>query len=86
MPALSVTTLDLTILIVYVLGSRLVFGWYIVRKRRKGDTEACFLGGRNIHWAFIGLSFYVSNMSGSTFVDLPGGGYLNGIAMFFDYN
>ena len=86
MPALSVTALDLTILIVYVLGSRLVFGWYIVRKRRKGDTEACFLGGRNIHRAFIGLSFYVSNMSGSTFVGLPGSGYLNGIAMFFDYN
>ena len=51
MPALSVTTLDLTILIVYVLGSRLIFGWYIVRKRRKGDTEACFLGGET----FTGL-------------------------------
>jgi len=82
MPTLTVTTLDLTILISYVLGSRLIFGWYIARKRRQGDTEAYFLCGRNIHWAFIGLSFYVSNMSGSTFVGLPGSGYLNGIAVY----
>jgi hypothetical protein len=54
-----------------VVGSRLLFGWYIARKRRQGDPEAYFLGGRNIHWVFIGLSFYVSNMSSSTFVGLP---------------
>jgi len=82
MPALTVTTLDLAILISYVLGSRLIFGWYIARKRKQGDAEAYFLGGRNINWVFIGLSFYVSNMSGSTFVGLPGSGYLNGIAVY----
>jgi SSS family solute:Na+ symporter len=82
MPALAVSTVDLTILIAYVLGSRLIFGWYIAHKRRQGDSEAYFLGGRNIHWAFIGLSFYVSNMSGSTFVGLPGSGYLNGISVY----
>ena len=82
MPVLKVTALDLAILIAYVLGSRVIFGWYIARKRRQGDSEAYFLGGRNIHWAFIGLSFYVSNMSGSTFVGLPGSGYLNGIAVY----
>lgn len=82
MPALTVSTIDLAILIAYVLGSRLIFGWYIARKRRQSDTEAYFLGGRNIHWALIGLSFYVSNMSGSTFVGLPGSGYLNGIAVY----
>ncbi len=82
MPPMTVTALDISILIVYVLGSRLIFGWYIARKRRQADAEAYFLGGRNIHWAFIGLSFYVSNMSGSTFVGLPGSGYLNGIGVY----
>jgi Na+/proline symporter len=82
MPALTVSTIDIIILIAYVLGSRLIFGWHIVRKRRQGDAEAYFLGGRNIHWGFIGLSFYVSNMSGSTFVGLPGSGYLNGISVY----
>ena len=79
---LTITGLDLSILIVYVLGSRLIFGWYIAHKRRRGDSETYFLGGRNIHWVFIGLSFYVSNMSGSTFVGLTGSGYLNGIAVY----
>jgi SSS family solute:Na+ symporter len=82
LPTLTVTTLDLLILVVYVLGSRLIFGWYIARKRRQDSSEAYFLGGRNIHWLFIGLSFYVSNMSGSTFVGLPGSGYLNGVAVY----
>lgn len=82
MPVLTVSALDLSILVVYVLGSRLVFGWYIARKRRQNNSEAYFLGGRNIPWLFVGLSFYVSNMSGSTFVGLPGSGYLNGIAVY----
>ena len=82
MPSLTVTALDLSILFAYVIGSRLIFGWYIARKRRHEDAETYFLGGRNIHWVFIGLSFYVSNMSGSTFVGLPGSGYLNGIAVY----
>ena len=82
MHSLTVTPIDLVILITYVLGSRIIFGWYIARKRRQGDSESYFLGGRNLHWVFIGLSFYVSNMSGSTFVGLPGSGYLNGIAVY----
>ena len=82
MPTVTVTALDLTILIGYVLGTRLVFGWYLARKQRQCNTESYFLGGRNIHWVLIGLSFYVSNMSGSTFVGLPGSGYLNGIAVY----
>ena len=82
MPQLQVTALDLTILIVYVIGTRLLFGWYIASRRRQGNAEDYFLGGRNIHWVLIGLSFYVSNMSGSTFVGLPGSGYLNGIAVY----
>lgn len=82
MTSLTVTAIDLWILVIYVLGTRLVFGWYIARRRRQGDSEAYFLGRRNIHWMFIGLSFYVSNMSSSTFVGLPGSGYLNGIAVY----
>jgi len=82
-PPLQVTTLDLTILFAYVVGTRLFFGWYIARRRRRhGGTEEYFLGSRDIPWAIVGLSFYVSNMSASTFVGLPGSGYLNGIAVY----
>lgn len=82
MPDLNVTALDVTILLTYVLGTRILFGWYIVRKRRSGNAEDYFLGGRNIPWAIVGLSFYVSNMSGSTFVGLPGSGYQTGISVY----
>jgi SSS family solute:Na+ symporter len=82
MPSLSVSHLDVGILLAYVLGTRLLFGWYIARKRRTEDAEGYFLGGRDIPWGIVGLSFYVSNMSGSTFVGLPGSGYLNGIAVY----
>lgn len=83
MPSLDVTTLDLTILVVYVVGTRILFGWYIARKRRRnGGAEGYFLGGRDIPWWIVGLSFYVSNMSASTFVGLPGSGYLSGIAVY----
>jgi len=82
MPSLNVTSVDVAILLGYVLGTRLLFGWYLARKRRRGDAEEYFLGGRNIPWVIVGLSFYVSNMSGSTFVGLPGSGYLHGIAVY----
>lgn len=82
MPSLHVTLPDLAILIGYVLGTRILFGWYLAGKMKRGDSEAYFLGGRNIPWYMIGLSFYVSNMSGSTFVGLPGSGYENGIAVY----
>ena len=66
MPSLSVTSWDVGILLGYVPGSRLLFGWYIAGKRRRKDAEEYFLGGRAIFREIVGLSFYVSNMSGST--------------------
>jgi SSS family solute:Na+ symporter len=41
-----------------------------------------FLAGRRLRWPVIGLSFYVSNMSGSSFVGMPGSGYADGIAVY----
>ncbi len=82
MPQFDVTTLDITILVGYVVGSRIIFGWYFARKVKEGGSESYFLAGRTMAWPIIGLSFYVSNMSGSTFVGLPGSGYNDGIAVY----
>lgn len=82
MPHLNVQTADLLVLIVYVIGTRILFGWYFARKMRGGGSEQYFLAGRSLRWPLIGLSFYVSNMSGSTFIGLPGSGYADGIAVF----
>ena len=82
MPDFSVTSIDITVLLVYVLGTRIAFGWYINRKKKTETSEGYFLAGRKLTWPIIGLSFYVSNMSGSTFVGLPGSGYNDGIAVY----
>lgn len=79
MSSFSVSTVDTVILVGYVVGVRLLFGWLVSRRIRGGGAEGYFLGGRRLGWPLIGLSFYVSNMSGSTFVALPGAGYHDGI-------
>ncbi len=82
MPDFSVTTLDIVVLVVYVLGTRIALGWYLAWKTRSEGSEGYFLAGRNISWFVVGLSFYVANMSGSTFVALPASGYHDGIAAY----
>ncbi len=82
MPDFSISALDISILIIYVLGTRIIFGLYVIKKYKKSSSENYFLAGRNLTWPIIGLSFYVSNMSGSTFIGLPGSGYNDGIAVY----
>lgn len=72
---------DLVVLAVHVIGTRLLFGWLASRTARQG-AEGYFLGGRSLRWPLIGLSFYVANMSGGSFVGLPGSGYQDGIAVY----
>lgn len=81
MPELNVTAVDLAVLIGYVVGTRILFGWYFARQT-EGKSENYFLAGRKLRWPLIGLSFYVSNMSGSSFVGLPGSGYSDGVAVY----
>jgi len=77
--AFAVSPWDVAILVGYVIGVRVVFGWWVARRIRGEGSEGYFLGGRRLTWPLIGLSFYVSNMSGSTFVALPGSAYNDGI-------
>ena len=77
--AFSISSIDIGILLLYVVGVRLFFGWLVSKRIRGEGSEGYFLGGRRLTWPLIGLSFYVSNMSGSTFVALPGSAYYDGI-------
>lgn len=61
---------DMVILIAYVVGTRIAFGWYFALKTRRQGAESYFLAGRSMRWPIIGLSFYVANMSGSTSIGL----------------
>ena len=82
MPQLEVSAWDLAILVGYVVLTRIAFGWYFARQTRGEGAEGFFLGGHRMRWPIIGLSFYVSNMGGSSFVGLPGAGYQNGVSVF----
>ncbi|MCO6436602.1 MAG: sodium/solute symporter [Phycisphaerae bacterium] len=81
MPTLHVSAVDVWILVVYVIGTRILFSWYFARKTQTG-SEQYFLAGRKLRWPVIGLSFYVANMSGASFVGLAGSGYHSGIAVY----
>jgi solute:Na+ symporter, SSS family len=82
LPQLEVTAVDIAILLGYVVLSRLLFGWYFARKTRGQGAESYFLAGRGLRWPIIGLSFYVSNMSGGSFIGLPGSAYSHGVAVY----
>ncbi len=82
MSEFEIATIDIAILVTYVLGTRIVLGWWFARRARQGGAEDYFLAGRRMSWPIIGLSFYVANMSGSTFIALPGSGYHEGIAVY----
>ena len=81
LPQFEVQAVDIAVLLVYVLGTRIVFGWLLAKRVSKG-SEAYFLAGKHLKWPLIGMSFYVSNMSGSSFVGLPGSGYNDGVAVY----
>ena len=82
MPELEISGWDLGILIGYVVITRVAFGWYFARETREEGAEGFFLGGHRIRWPLIGLSFYVANMGGSSFIGLPGAGYHHGVSVF----
>lgn len=79
MPQFSITGPDIAIVLIYLVGTRIAFGWYAARRVRGLGVDGYFLAGRSMRWPLIGLSFYVANMSGSSFIALPGSGYHQGI-------
>ncbi|MFD1912096.1 sodium:solute symporter family transporter [Halodurantibacterium flavum] len=79
MPDFEVTTLDLVIVVIYILGI-LGLGIYIGRQQK--DSGGFFLGGRGAIWPIIGLSLMSANLSGTSYVGLAGAGYDDGIAVW----
>jgi SSS family solute:Na+ symporter len=57
MKTFTVSTIDVVILIGYVVGVRVFFGWLVSKRIRGKGSEGYFLGGRRLTWPLIGLSF-----------------------------
>ncbi|MFS4436577.1 sodium:solute symporter [Paracoccaceae bacterium GXU_MW_L88] len=76
----QVTAIDLTILVAYIILSRVLAIWLV--RGQANDADGFFLGGRNFIWPMIGFSLFATNMSGASFVGLAGAGYNSGISVY----
>ncbi|MGB5238781.1 MAG: sodium:solute symporter [Flavobacteriaceae bacterium] len=74
------TVIDLSILIGYLVLSKLIPLW--LTRKKKSSSSGYFLGGKSFTWPMIGFSLFATNMSGSSFVGLAGAGYASGIAVY----
>jgi solute:Na+ symporter, SSS family len=91
-PDFTVTWIDLTVIIGYLVLSRIIPIVASARIKKKAAaagggaerdaSEDYFLGGRSFIWPFVGLSLVATNMSGATFVGLAGGAYQQGISIY----
>ncbi|XAL98960.1 sodium:solute symporter [Phycisphaeraceae bacterium D3-23] len=70
-------TLDLAIVVVYLLGI-VALGLWAARKE-KLTTSDYFLAGRNLRWPVIGLSLFATNISTVHLVGLAQSGYSHGL-------
>jgi SSS family solute:Na+ symporter len=86
MPTLS--TLDLAIVVVYILGMTLLGVWFT---RAQKDLRTYFVGGRNVGWFMILVSIVATETSAVTFLSVPGvafnpkGGNLTFLQLSFGY-
>lgn len=74
---LQISTIDLTIILIYLAGV-LLLGLWVVRKQ-KMTAGNYFLAGRSLNWAFVGAALFASNISTIHMVGLAAAGYSDGI-------
>jgi SSS family transporter len=86
MPHLS--SLDLAIVVVYILGMTLLGVWFT---RAQKDLRTYFVGGRSIGWFMVLVSIVATETSAVTFLSVPGvaynpkGGNLTFLQLSFGY-
>jgi SSS family transporter len=69
---------DYSVMVLYLLGVIGVGVWF---SRGGSDTESYLLGGRNMPWWLIGISYVVSLLSTLTMVGVPGEAYSHGVTL-----
>jgi len=74
---LSISTIDLTIIIVYLVGILLV--GILSVSLRKMTSEGYFLAGRGLGWVMVGAALFASNISTIHLVGLAASGYNEGL-------
>ena len=77
----GIGTLDLIVIIVYLVGIVGLGCWVGLRHRRQGgESKDYFLAGGSLTWPVIGLALFSTNISTVHLVSLAQEGYANGLA------
>ena len=76
MKGIKIDTIDLIIIIIYIIGI-LIIGLLSVRKK-KMTSDNYFLAGRNLKWLIVGSALFASNISTIHMVGLAASGYNEG--------
>jgi solute:Na+ symporter, SSS family len=77
----GIGTLDLTVIIVYLVGIVGLGCWVGLRSRHQGgESKDYFLAGGTLTWPVIGLALFSTNISTVHLVALAQEGYANGLA------
>ena len=77
MEQITIPTLDLVIIIGFIVGITLI-GALQMRKKRE-TSDSFFLAGRGLNWVFIGTSLFAANISTIHLVGLAGSGFNEGM-------
>ena len=77
----GIGTLDLLVIILYLVGIVGLGCWVGLRHRRQGgESKDYFLAGGTLTWPIIGLALFSTNISTVHLVALAQEGYKNGLA------
>ncbi len=79
---MTLSTLDMAIFVVYILG--LLFVAYWVSREEKGhqkNTNEYFLAGNSLPWWAIGASLIAANISAEQIIGMSGSGYAIGLGI-----
>jgi SSS family solute:Na+ symporter len=79
---MTLSNLDITIFVAYILG--LLFVAYWVSREEKGhqkNTNEYFLAGNSLPWWAIGASLIAANISAEQIIGMSGSGYAIGLAI-----
>lgn len=74
---MNINTIDLIIVVVFLIGITLL-GVFQIRKKRD-TSDSFFLAGRNLRWPLIGLSLFAANISTIHIVGLASSGFNEGM-------
>lgn len=78
MDSFQLTTVDVTIMVVYVL-AMIAYGLYHAKQK---SSEEYFLAGRDMTWPIVGISLFAANISSSTLIGLASDAFNTNTAVY----